>query len=353
MLNEERVRLMPAEEKKPTPAASVNGEDTSMMEIPASDAEESEAMDDSEGEINTGRSLRRGTDRAADRKRKREDEVEKRERAEAAAKVPKMSKELRKVIKEMEGKKEKIQECEEEIMTLENDLREADCPRARCLGKDRFWNRYWWFEKNGMPYAGLPTSSTADAGYANGRLWVQGPDRMEREGFLELQGDAAAEYQQKFQMTMAERKRLEEGHTQIDDAHQWAFYDEPDALEMLIGWLDSRGQRELKLRKELIAQREKIAVHMTKRQHYLGDGESKASEEAAVRVSTRKRTYVIPGTHRCLNWKNTMAIEELGHIHSEQPRPRKAAKKATANDRSTRSSGGHSKGRSTGRRGTS
>src|SRR5271168_4431874 len=85
------------------------------------------------------------------------------------------------------GKKsKKIDQAEDAIADVDNDLREADCPRTRVLGKDRFWNRYYWFERNAMPYEGLGESSTADAEYANGRLWVQGPDDIEREGFIDV-----------------------------------------------------------------------------------------------------------------------------------------------------------------------
>ena len=292
------------------------------------DDEEEEIEDSEDGDPHSGHSLRRGNDRAAERKRKREEEREKKEKAEAAAKVPKMSNQLKKVLREIEKKKEKIQECEDEISTLDNDLREADCPRTRCLGKDRFWNRYWWLERNGMPYGGLPTSSTADAGYANGCIWVQGPDDLEREGFIELTGDDAANYQKSFQMTVSERKKLEEGSTNVFTAHQWGYYEEPDSLDMLIGWLDSRGNREGKLRKELQAQREKISQHMQKRREYLHAEETKSSEDSSTRMATRKRKHADEDHHRCLAWRNTTALGELGHLHSEQPRPRKASKKA-------------------------
>ena len=353
-LNEERKTLAPDEDAISPVADTDANPDTQMTGVGDDEAEEEqdEEIDDSEGDISTGRSLRRGNDRAADRKRKREEEKEKKEKAEAAAKVPKVSSQLKKVQKEMEKKKEALQECEDEINTLDNDLREADCARTRCLGKDRFWNRYYWFEKNGMPYAGLPTSSTAYAGYANGRLWIQGPDPMEREGFIDLEGDALAEYKLSHKISVAERKKIEEGGTSIRDAYEWGYYDDPESLGELIEWLDSRGNREQKLRKEIQALQPKIALHMKERKEYLDGVVDKADDEPAVRVSTRKRTYVDTGAHRCLKWNNTMALEELGHLHSDQPKPRKAAKKGVATDRANRSSGGNTKGKSVGRQGS-
>ena len=271
------------------------------------------------------RSLRRANDRAAARKRKAEEDKE-RKAVAAAERAKKPSKEERKYEKllvKIETTKERVKAFENEIATVENDLREADCPRTKVLGKDRFWNRYYWMERNAMPYAGLPNSSTAHAGYANGCVWVQGPDDLERTGFIELSAEENAQYERAFQMTVPQRKVVEEGETHVFTARQWGYYDDPDCLDMLIGWLDVRGVREIKLRKELTAQREKIAVHMRKRQEYLSKDEDKRLEpgEPATRVSTRTKTYVDPSGYRCLAWRNTTAINELGHLHSEAKPP--------------------------------
>lgn len=241
---------------------------------------------------------------------------------EKAKKPSKQEKQYEKVLRKIEDVKEKILEFEDEVLTLENDLREADCPRTRVLGKDRFWNRYYWMERNAMPYGGMPDSSTANAGYANGCIWVQGPDDLERIGFIELSDAENAQYRRAFQMSVPERKMAEEGDTHVFTARQWGFYDDPDYLDMLIGWLDVRGVREIKLRKELQHQREKISLHMRNRQEYLSNTDDKKSDvsEPATRVSTRTKTYVDTTSHRCLAWKNNTAIRELGHLHSE-PKP--------------------------------
>lgn len=293
------------------------------------DAPDSDFAADSENEApHQGRSLRRANDRAATRKRKAEQEKERKAlvAAEKAKKPSKQERQYEKVLKKIEELKDKIKDYEEEINTLENDLREADCPRTKVLGKDRFWNRYYWMERNAMPYAGLPDSSTANAGYANGRLWVQGPDDLERKGFIELSDAENQQYRRAFQMSVPERKMKEEGDTHVFTARQWGYYEDPDSLDMLIGWLDVRGVREMKLRKELANQREVICMHMKKRQGYKSnndDGESEPSEPAT-RVSTRTKTYVDPSGHRCLRWRNGTAIRENGHLHSEpQPPPAK------------------------------
>jgi hypothetical protein len=246
-----------------------------------------------------------------------------------------MAAQLKEVLQNIEKKKARIRECEKEIAQADDDLREIDCPRTRCLGKDRFWNRYWFLERNAMPWGGLHYSSTADAEYANGCVWVQGPDDMERAGFIDVPPDEEQRYRRAFQMTVAQRKRLEEGATSLFTARQWGYYDEPDALDKLIGWLDARGNREIRLRKELQALRGRIVTHMEKRRAYLdeqgpagkkggrGGGGGGDEQQQLTRMSTRTKSQPPPPQFRCQRWKNTMALRECGHLHIDQPRPRK------------------------------
>ncbi|KAH8696699.1 DDT domain protein [Talaromyces proteolyticus] len=291
------------------------------------DVDTDEIMD-TEDEDRRGPSLRGGTDRILERKRRQEAE---RERREQLAKQPKGSKQYQRILKKIEEQEAKITELEAEIAIVDNDLREADCPRTRCLGKDRFCNRYWWFERNAMPYGGLPNSSTADAQYANGRLWVQGPDDMEREGFIDQPEHLRKIYVKAHRMTPAERKKYEEGETSLLTAHNWAYYDEPEQLDELIRWLDARGLREIKLKKELQLQRGHITKYMKARSDYLTRTAERAESEElpTKRMSTRTKTYVDDGRHRCLRWKNTTALSEMGHLHVDAGRAAKRSKRAT------------------------
>lgn len=290
------------------------------------DSDQAMDTDDEDGE--RGRALRGGTDRAVERKRKQDEE---RERKEQLAKQPKGSKQYQKVLKKIDEQKTNIENLEKKIEVVDNDLREADCPRTRCLGKDRFCNRYWWFERNAMPYGGMPNSSTAEAEYANGRLWIQGPDEMERIGLIDVPENIKKQYQKEFQTTPAERKKDEEGGTSISNACKWGYYDDAESVDKLIDWLDSRGNRETKLRKELLAQRDLIAKYMQHRQEYLTQTTEHAESEdaASKRVSTRNKTYVGDPKHRCLAWHNTTALSENGHLHVDAARPTKRAKRAT------------------------
>ncbi|KAL8841462.1 MAG: hypothetical protein Q9170_000925 [Blastenia crenularia] len=342
LLHEERKTLRP-ESRNASPIPELEELQDSKMaggsegEVDGENDEEA-VMDSEEEAPHQGRALRRANDRAAQRQKRMEEEKLRKERAQAekAKKPSKQEKQHEKVLKNIEEAKEQIREYEEEVVVIENDLREADCPRTRVLGKDRFWNRYYWFERNAMPYAGLPDSSTAFAGYANGRLWVQGPDDRERLGFIELCDSENAQYYKAFMMTVPERKMIEEGETHCFNARQWGYYDDPDELDQLIGWLDNHGVRELKLRKELQAQRDKISIYMTKRKEFLESSQVKKLENGeGTRISTRTKTYNEPSSkHRCFAWTNLTAERENGHIHSEPKPPAtnrkqaKAAKKA-------------------------
>ncbi|KGY15577.1 hypothetical protein PABG_11570 [Paracoccidioides brasiliensis Pb03] len=363
-LHEERKQLQPEHPPSPVPELE-DLNDVKMSNL--DEAESSEAPVDTDDEdAHPARSLRRGADRAAERKRRQEEE---RERKEQAAKIPKGSKQYQRVLKKIDEEKAKVASYEEQIAVLDNDLREADCPRTRVLGKDRFWNRYYWFERNAMPYEGLPSSSTADAGYANGRLWVQGPDEMEREGFIDL-GDEDEEnlrYVRRFGMSVRKRKEVEEGEKGVSGAREWGYYDDQEELEGLIEWLDTRGVREAKLRKELQVYRESIARYMRNRAGYigkeLGGGKGKKDnvkdeEDASpaaiaeeqpqqqrpqqpTRMSTRTKSAVDTERHgngdltrkyRCLRWTNSTALSENGHLHVEPARPTKKAKRGAVAD---------------------
>lgn len=377
-MNDQRKILLPDNlpPSPPVEPVKTNGDIkvSDVEDLPANNSSDEVQDSDSDG---PPRKLRRATDRAAERRRKAEKEQERKEKAEAAAKVPKQSKQFQRVLKDIQKKEDEIAECEREIAVIDNDLREADCPRTRVLGKDRFWNRYYWFERNGMPYGGLPDSSTASAGYANGCIWVQGPDDLEREGYIDMIPEHQDEYKAKFDTTVPERKKLEEGATSVFNAGQWGYYADPESMDSLLAWLDPRGFNELKLRKELVNYRDKIAKNMENRKAYLAtpsieaeekktdDDEEEADEITAAapvmaattttdkangnnkRMSTRGRGVTTiaagppppplarlpsadpdpePVVYRCMSWQNTMALEDIGHLHSMEPPPARSRK---------------------------
>ncbi|KAF7545926.1 hypothetical protein G7046_g9450 [Stylonectria norvegica] len=332
-LHDQRKLFLPEIAAPATPPKSVKAED----DVKMTDADESHISREEDGEETEedGPPRKKRRRPLTDKQRKREEEQARKEKAKAdkakadkvTVKAPAQSKQLIKVLKDIQKKDDIVKKCEEEIAILDNDLREADCPRTRVLGKDRFWNRYYWFERNGMPYGGLPNSSTASAEYANGCIWVQGPDELEREGYIDIGPELQDEYKEKFHMTVPERKAMEEGKTSVYNAHQWGYICEPEHVDELIKWLDPRGFNELKLRKELLNYKEKIAQHMVNRKAYLSQTEDVEKKEETKRSSSRIREKTPePPHYRCLQWENTTALEDLGHLHSDPPPPPRARK---------------------------
>ncbi|RDA92580.1 hypothetical protein CP533_0960, partial [Ophiocordyceps camponoti-saundersi (nom. inval.)] len=347
--NEERKTLMP--DVAPTVDHNVNHNNIKEEDVKSADANES--LVDQEEDGDTGKSQKKRRSRgSSEKQRKRDEERERkaqnkgRDNKGQAKLPPQQMKQFNKLLKEIQKREETIKECESEIAVIENDLREADCARTRVLGKDRFWNRYYWFERNGMPYGGLPNSSTAFSEYANGCIWVQGPDELERTGYIDVPAEQQDEYRTRFAMTIPERKAREEDGTSVFNASQWGYICEPDDVDRLIRWLDPRGLNELKLRKELLVYRDKMATHMERRNKYLAEAAAAAAavtksddkerrEETTKRTSSRIRDKTPPDTtpYRCLRWQNTMALESLGHLHAEEPtrsRPKKQSKKREA-----------------------
>lgn len=353
-LEDDRKILLPANTPKsrsPSPSAegstaqpsSDSDGDTKMNGVDDDDEEDDEDEEDGEP---SSRSIRRGGDRALKRKRE-ESESKASTKEQPSSKVQKTSKEFKKVLKGIETVKSKIFKEEADIQSLDEDLRQADCSRFKKLGTDRFWNTYWWFERNGMPYGGLPSSSTAHAQYAHAMVWVQGPDESSRQGFLveecELPKKKHKDSDGDIQMngngvngapklSVIERQEIEESGTTLMSATDYGYIDKPEELEQLINWLDIKGIREKKLLQNLNQFRDHIAAGMVHRQKYLA-GEYKPEEDQDVGNGkgrqSRSRPQIDTSIWRCLAWRNESMIDEHGHTHFEHPQPRaKKGKKA-------------------------
>lgn len=337
-LDDERKILLPENTpRSPSPIsrqASTDADGDSKMTGPDEDEDMDDGEDDDGDDTDRGRTLRRGNERANARKRKREEEKVK---ADAAAKLPKTSKQFQKVLKAIETVKSKIAKEEEKISSFDEDLRQADCARFKMMGRDKFWNKYWWFERNGMPFGGLPQSSTAEAGYANAMIWVQGPDPSEREGFLieeagtkramDGDGDARMNGVNDGRISVLERQSLEENSTTLTSPTRYGYIETVEEFHQLLAWLDVRGVREKKLKQSLEEYRKHIEEGMRNRQAYLAGATAEEKENGNGRMNTRGKIYCDPSVWRCLNWNNSTMIEEHGHTHFDQPLPRKTKKK--------------------------
>jgi len=273
----------------------------------------------------TGKNKRKAATNAAKKEKAKKAKVE-------AAKT-KQQQEWEKLLAAIEKKKDELRTCEASINELDDDLRETLVHRSKVIGKDRFLNKYYWFEHNGMPFGGVPNSSTAEYGYANGRLWVQGPDEYELQPNLEK--EAMQQDMEEFGFTIPQRKEKEEGATHLANSAEWGYYDDPADIDKLMIWLDDRGVREKALRKELQTFRDRIAEYMVKMKEHLSEAtktEEEDEEEMPTRVSTRNKASIdkdVP-KDRCLLWTNSIMRNELGYSHSEEYEPPKKTKKGVA-----------------------
>ncbi|EMR10017.1 hypothetical protein PNEG_01772 [Pneumocystis murina B123] len=214
-----------------------------------------------------------------------------------------------KLTQEIKKIKRQIQKIEEDMVINDVNIREADAQRVRVLGYDRFWNRYWWLENNGMPYYGMPDSSTSYAGYATGRIWIQGPSPDIIEKFR--------------QDKILERKQIEEGKTPLASFNDWAYIDTPEKIEELLNWLNPKGIRELKLKNVIQARINFIYQAMDARKKYL------SGELIEAKRSTRATLGIDYERERFLNWVNSKAIEYFGcgHSHLQAKKERSSNKK--------------------------
>lgn len=260
--------------------------------------------DDEEDEDVTQMSTRSRAGREL--KRKREEELaEDRVKGEKAAKkaktqkAPESTRELTReerflqVVEELDATTKQIAEYDEEIAEYDEQLRQRFCHRSRLLGKDRYLNYYYWFERNGMGFAGKQQGLTAQAEYMNGCVWIHGPDPLEADGVINLTPAEHEEYESTHDISLTDRRAQDEGETQLADANHWGYLDTPDQLDALMQYLDDKGERERKLKKELKTWKDQVITRMGKRQAYLhavNDRLKKEeSEELAPGVAQRRK----------------------------------------------------------------
>ncbi|XP_014557849.1 glycosyltransferase family 57 protein [Bipolaris victoriae FI3] len=330
---ERKIHLPDNTPASPTDAKASEEADVSMVSA-NEDTKDAVAAETNDEDDTTASKTRTRPSNKNKRKAAAEDaRKEKVKKAKAEAERNKKQKEWEKLLAAIERKKDELKDCEANINELDDDLRETLVHRSKILGKDRFLNKYYWFEHNGMPFGGVPNSSTAEYGYANGRIWVQGPSEYELGPNLEE--PALAQDMERFGYTVPQRKEREEGSTHLSTATEWGYYDDPEDIDKLLAWLDERGLRERALRKELQAFRDRIAEYMLKMQQHLQESnkpeEEEEEDENKPRVSTRNKTQADEAPKdRCLHWTNSIMRDEFGYNHFEEYEPPKKGKAKTA-----------------------
>ncbi|KAI0936246.1 hypothetical protein AcV5_004434 [Taiwanofungus camphoratus] len=129
---------------------------------------------------------------------------------------------------------EEVNKLERRLEGIEREFRKLfGAVRVKPLGKDRFYNRIWWFD--GMGSASL-IGSGGIVQYGTGRIFVQGPSEFDVDVLERREEDVAT------------RRREEEGVEGMLGVGEWAVYNDLEEIDELVAWLNPKGVRELALK---------------------------------------------------------------------------------------------------------
>lgn len=164
---------------------------------------------------------------------------------------------------------EELNKVEQRLEAIEREFRQLlGAIRCKPLGKDRFFNRFWWFD--GMGSASLINNS-GNVVYGSGRLFVQGPNELDEDVLSRRpKGEVIT------------RRTEEEGLNGILGIGEWSVYTDLEEvsvqynnvrehqlthsqLEELVTWLNPKGVRELALKNALTKWWPHIATGIRKR----------------------------------------------------------------------------------------
>ncbi|KAF8271339.1 chromatin remodeling complex protein [Lactarius quietus] len=221
--------------------SAANGADD---DTPMNDLSELSDVSASENSSEQGTSTKKGTDLR--RKAQSQAHAKQREAARAkAASIKQAMAEHRRIDEEVNKLERRLEGIEREFRQLLGSV------RVKPLGKDRFYNRIWWFD--GMGAASL-LGSGGIVQYGTGRLFVQGPSAFDQE-ILDRreEGDVRA------------RRLEEEGEDGMLGVGEWGVYTELEEVDELTAWLNPKGNRELALRNTLTKWWPHIVPGMRKR----------------------------------------------------------------------------------------
>lgn len=286
-------------EVKKEEGGAENGKSESLSSDPGSDddmeiAGEDEAEDDDnyedEDEDASGNGRGRTVSRQARlRKQQAERERAEKQRVEQLAAQRAAAREKTAGAKQIAAERRRLDEEEYRLQRkedqIEREFRRHSCARSRPLGKDRFFNRYWWFDGIGAPLQGAGGAPL----YGAGRLFIQGPTDIDS---------------QQHPPEISLRREIEEGASGTLPNGHWAFFTDPEDVEQLKHWLNTKGQRELALTNVIRKYEQYIVAGMRKRNTELANLLTRPSE---ARRSSRAKTHNSSMSHEpYMSWTNKM-----------------------------------------------
>lgn len=169
------------------------GQDSSdLSDVPMSEGSESSIKAKKENKL-----LQKAQSQAKQRQIAREKVAQAKQ---AAAEIRRIDEEINKLDRRLEG-------IEREFRKLLGSI------RVKPLGRDRFYNRIWWFD--GMGSASL-LGSGGVVQYGTGRLFIQGPSEFDVEILQRREAEDQIE----------QRRKDEEGEDGVLGVGEWAVYTE-------------------------------------------------------------------------------------------------------------------------------
>ncbi|KAH9857859.1 chromatin remodeling complex protein [Lenzites betulinus] len=184
---------------------------------------------------------------------------------------------------------EEVNKLERRLEGIEREFRKLlGSVRVKPLGRDRFYNRVWWFD--GMGAASL-IGSGGTVQYGTGRIFLQGPSEFDVEVLRRREENVDA------------RRREEEGEEGMLDVGEWAVYNDLEEVKEFVDWLNPKGVRELALKNTFVKWWNHISPGMRRRAADL-NANAKIPE---ARRSTRKHAGADVLREPYMQWTNRKA----------------------------------------------
>lgn len=217
-------------------AASTNGNAVDQ------DVEMQDSSDLSDGGPDSGATSEAGSTAGASTKRSASRSQSLRRKAQAKSREISRSNaaSTRKAAADLRKLEEEVNKFDRRLEAIEREFRKLlGCIRVKPMGKDRFHNRIWWFDGLG---SGTLVASGGGTVWSTGRLFIQGPSELDRD-LLD---------KREVEDRDVKKRRLEEESAEgMLGVNEWAVYSEPEQVEGLVAWLNTKGIRENALKNSM------------------------------------------------------------------------------------------------------
>jgi len=227
--------------------------------------------------------------KATDLRRKAQSQAHAKQREAARAKAAS----VKQAIAEHRRLDEEVNKLERRLEGIEREFRQLlGSVRVKPMGKDRFYNRIWWFD--GMGSASLHGSGGI-VQYGTGRLFIQGPSVFDQE-ILDRREEGDVHV----------RRLDEEGEEGMLGVGEWAVYTDLEEIDEFRAWLNPKGNRELALRNNLSKWGPHIVAGIRKRLSDLNNIAKLPEARRSTRVKHGGATDISRAPY--MTWTNRKAV---------------------------------------------